>query len=329
MSKEVLVTGATGFLGEHLIRALCEKSYKVSVLVRKTSDTSKIDSYPIQKIYGDITNRQALLEATIGKKIVFHLAGMIAYKKSQREAMEKVNVEGTRNVVDACITNQVDQLLHLSSVVAIGASFNKKPLTEDSPFNLSRYSLGYFETKRKAEEVVMQAYEEHKLPVYILNPSTIYGPGDATKGSRKTQIKVAKGTFKFYTPGGVNVVSVKDVVDCIFKVLDRGQPARRYIVAGDNILIKELFEMIAREAGVSPPKIAIPKLGLKLLGAMGDLMTAFGKETSLSSETAVTSVIYHWFDSSRAQKELGFQPTPSRVAISESIQWMKEKGLLD
>lgn len=242
--------------------------------------------------------------------------------------MEKVNVHGTRNVVDACITNKVQKLLYLSSVVAIGASFDKKPLDEDSAFNLSDYNLGYFETKKRAEEIVMEAYEEHQLPVYILNPSTIYGAGDATKGSRKTQIKVAKGAFKFYTPGGVNVVSVKDVIDCIHLVLEKGTPARRYIVAGENLLIKELFEIIAKEGGVPAPQWAIPKLGLKLLGSVGDLMTALGKETSLSSETAVTSVLYHWFDSSRAQKELGFKPTPSREAISESVQWMKEKGLL-
>lgn len=330
MSKQkALVTGATGFLGRHLVQYLCKKDYDVQILARGSSDLTPFKDLPIKVFKGDVTNTLDLLQATEDKDIVFHLAGLIAYKKSDRKLMEKINVQGTRNVVDACITNNVKKLLHLSSVVTIGASFNKTPMTEEDKYNLGAYDLGYFETKKKAEEIILDAYQEHQLPCYMINPSTIYGEGDATKGSRKTQIKVAKGQFKFYPPGGVNVVYVNDVIESIFKVLERGKPARRYIICGDNLTIKELFEIIAEEAGVAKPNIPIPRLFLKSLGLLGDCMKAFGKETSLSSETAVTSSLYHWFDCTRAKKELGFQPTPSRVAIAESISWMKRNGLLD
>ena len=330
MSKEkVLVTGATGFLGRHLVKKLCSLDYDVSILARKTSDLSPFESLPIKICYGDITNTLDLLQATEEKDIVFHLAGYIAYKKSDRKQMEKINVHGTRNVADACITNQVKKLFHLSSVVTIGASFNGTPLNEESPYNLSDYDLGYFETKKKAEEIIFDTFEEHKLPVYMINPATIYGAGDGTKGSRKTQIKVAKGEFKFYPPGGVNVVYVNDVIDSIFLVLKHGQPARRYIIGGDNLTIKELFEIIAETSGVPKPNIPIPRAMLTFLGWVGDRLKSLGKETSLSSETAVTSSLYHWFDSSRAIKELNFKPTPSRVAIKESISWMKQNNLLD
>ncbi|MCB0379056.1 MAG: NAD-dependent epimerase/dehydratase family protein [Bdellovibrionales bacterium] len=327
--KKVLVTGATGFLGRHLVRRLLELNCEVTILVRPSSHLEPFADLELKKAYGDITDTLALLQACEGKDIVYHLAGFIAYKRTDRKAMEKINVQGTRNVVDACITNKVGALVHLSSVVTIGASRGPKALDENAEYNLAKFNLGYFETKRSAEKIIVEAHEEHNLNAFLINPSTIYGAGDATKGSRKTQIKVAKGKFKLYPPGGVNVVYVKDVIDAIIAVTERGKPARRYIVCGDNLTIKELFRIIADEAGVKPPSIPIPKLFIKILGKIGDLMTAFGKETSLSSETAVTSTLYHWFDGSRAQRELQLKPTPSRVAIAESISWMKEKGLLD
>jgi dihydroflavonol-4-reductase len=327
-AKNVLVTGATGFLGGHLVNRLLKQNHNVSILIRKSSQLDSFKKESVNIFYGDITNRQALLDACQNQDIVYHLAGVIAYKKSERSLMEKVNVEGTNNVIDACITNKVSKLLHLSSVVTIGASFNPAPINEEFQFNLSQYNLGYFETKRKAEELITKAVKNDGLQAYMVNPSTIYGPGDAKKGSRKTQLKVAKGKFKLFPPGGVNVVHVEDVLDGIELCLENGKPGRRYILGGDNLTIKELFAIIAKEANVPPPHVPIPRFVLGALGLAGDTMRKFGKETSLSSETAVTSSLFHWFDNSRAKKELGFQPRSSEQAIRESVQWIKENGLL-
>src|SRR5690606_38059941 len=155
----------------------------------------------------DVTDPQSVDSATRGMDSVFHLAGLIAYTRSERAAMERVNVQGTRNVIDACRAAKVKKLVHLSSVVAIGASFDGKTLlNEESEFNLGHLNLGYFETKRKAELHVVDAAKRGDFETVILNPGTIYGAGDAKKGSRKTQIKVAQGRFPFYPSGGVNVV---------------------------------------------------------------------------------------------------------------------------
>ncbi len=328
-SKKVLVTGATGFLGRHLVRDLCAKGCEVSILARKSSDLTPFKNLDLKVHYGDITDRLALLKACEDQEIVYHLAGFIAYKKSDRTKMDKINVEGTANVLDACITHKTSKVLHLSSVVTIGASFKPKAIDEDFKFNLQKYDLGYFETKRQAEKLAIDAYANDQLPVYLVNPSTIYGAGDGTKGSRKTQIKVAKGQFKLYPPGGVNVVYANDVIDGIHLCLEKGQPARRYILSGDNMTIKELFATIANISGVPAPSIPIPKAMMKAMGYFGDLIRSLGAETSLSSETAVTASLYHWFSNERARTELGFNPTPARTAIEESISWMKEKGLLD
>ena len=155
---KVLVTGASGFLGAWLVRRLLEEGLDIRILRRSTSKLDELEGLKFESSEGDVTNAQSLVEACRGVDSVFHLAGLIAYSRAQREAMEKVNIEGTRNVIEACLQTGVRRLVHLSSVVAVGASFDGKvPLTEESPFNLHDLDLGYFETKLAAEKLVMQA----------------------------------------------------------------------------------------------------------------------------------------------------------------------------
>lgn len=326
---KILVTGANGFLGSWVVRRLCQEGHEVFSLVRKNSDLSELEGVPTQFRHGDVTDLHSLLEAFEGMDSVFHLAGLIAYKKSQRAQMEKVNVDGTSNVVDACRATHVRRLVHLSSVVAIGAGWNPEQiLNEKSAYNLSRLNLGYFETKRKAEQIVLSACQKNRLDAVILNPSTIYGPGDARKGSRKTQLKVAQGKFRFYTRGGVSVVALEDAVDGIISAWKKGRSGERYILSGENLLIKDLFKIIAQEAGQSPPQTEIPSWILHVLGTVGDWLTFLGMNSSLSRENAWTSTLYHWFDSSKAQQELDFKPRSAQIAISQSVKWIKDNKLI-
>jgi dihydroflavonol-4-reductase len=322
----VLVTGANGFLGSWVTRALVSEGHDVCCLVRKTSDLSELANVKCKFLYGDVTDLSSVERACEGIESVFHLAGLIAYRKADRALMEEINVGGTVNVLVACEKNKVQRLVYLSSVVAIGAGRSPTEiLDENSSYNIGHLNLGYFQTKHKAEQLVLQA---RKLDRVILNPSTIYGPGDAKKGSRKTQLKVAQGKFKFYTTGGASVVAVEDVVAGILSAWKKGKTGERYILSGENLLIKDLFGLIAECAGVAAPHIRIPTVLLHALGIGGDLLTHFGKNSSLSRENAYTATMYHWFNSSKAQRDLDFQPKPAKIAISQSVQWMKENGLL-
>lgn len=326
---KVLVTGANGFLGNWVTRALVNEGHEVYALVRPKSDLSELDGVSCNFVHGDVTDIGSLLQTFKGMDSVFHLAGVIAYKKSQRHLMDKVNVQGTANVVEVCREYKIRRLVYLSSVVAIGAGFSSSEIcNENSPYNISKLDLGYFETKRAAEEIVKKACEKKEIDAVILNPSTIYGAGDAKKGSRKMQLKVAQGKLKFYTSGGVNVVAVEDVVDGILKAWKTGRNGERYILAGENILIKDLFAMIAEEAGVAAPTHQLPNSLLHAVGIVGDALEKFGLKGPLSRENAYTATMFHWFDSSKAQKELNFNPRPARFAIHNSVQWMKDQGLL-
>ena len=279
-------------------------------------------------VRGDVTDPRSLKEALASVEAVYHLAGVVGYDPRERSLMERVNVQGTRHIVEAALAAQVQRFVHLSSVVAVGASFDQTVLDESSPYNLSHLNMGYFETKRQAEQIVLKAAHEEGLPALCLNPATVYGSGDALKGSRKMQVKVARGELSVYPPGGVNVVHIQDVVDCLIKALHLGQVGERYILSGENLLLKDLFERIARIAGVHPPRWKLPKPLILSLGQVGDLMNRCGLKGPLTSENAWAASLYHWFDSSKAQKTFGFQPRSVDLALKESVAWMKENGLL-
>ena len=327
---KVVVTGAHGFLGSWLTRELVKAGYDVHILARPTSDLSDLSGLPYKKLIGDVTDPTSLEKAFVDAKGVFHLAGVVAYKHEDRELMEKVNVQGTANVVNAAAKSKVPKLLHLSSVVAVGAS--KKPdqiLNEDSPYTIGDLNLGYFETKRRAEEIVKNATAKGAFESIIVNPSTIYGAGDAKKGSRSVQVKVAQEKFPFYTPGGASIVGVEDVIDGIMKAWDKGRSGERYILSHENWTVKELFTAIAEEAGVEPPTMKLPSPVLHTLGYITDALRPLGIKGPVSRENAWTSTMFHWFDNSKARRELGFNPRPAREAIKKSVGWMREHGLLD
>lgn len=323
----VLVTGASGFVGGWLTQALVDEGHQVRVMVRNPKDIEDLELLKIEVVTGDITDIMQVTSAAQDIDTIFHLAGAIAYSRLERENMERVNVGGTANVISACKTNKVRRLVHFSSVVTIGSSYNPhNVLNENSKYNLSNLNLGYFETKRKAENLVFEAVRRGEIDAVCVNPTTIYGPGDEKKPSRGVQKKVARGTFPFYTSGGVNVVSIEDVIYCTIKAWQIGKSGERYIIAGENLTIKKLFEQIAYIAGVKPPKIYIPNFLIKLIGRIGDIQAARGKHPFMTYENAVVSTLFHWFDSSKAQKVFGFKPKPASYCLRQSIEWSRRNA---
>lgn len=326
---KALVTGSSGFLGQHLIKKLMDEGYSIELINRTTIKNEH--SKNVKQYICDIQDEASLIRIFNESKadVVFHLAGYIGYKKSERQIMESVNVNGTKNVISAMEKSNTQKLIHMSSVVAVGAGFTPKDiLNEESRYNLSHLNLGYFETKRKAEDIVIHATKTGAIQSVILNPSTIYGAGDATKGSRKTQVKVAKGKFPFYTNGGVSVVAVEDVVEALLKSVTLGKNGERYILSGENITIHQLFKIIAECAAVEPPNHLLPNFFLHTMGFLGDCLNSFGISGGLSRENAWSATMYHWFDNSKAKNNFGIDFKTASHAISKSVNWMRDNQIL-
>ena len=326
---KILVTGATGFAGSWVTRFLVERDHEVFVLRRSNSDLSELEGLPVQHLMGDVTDPESVDLAVRQVDHVFHLAGVVGYSKAARELMNQVNIEGTRNLVQSCIKHDIQRLLHFSSVVAVGAGFHPQQiLDEESPYNVHHLNLGYFETKKAAEDLVKNACDNKLLNAVIVNPSTIYGPGDAKKGSRGTQLKVARGQFPFYTKGGVSIISIQDVVRATYEAWLHGGIGERYLLSGENITIQKLFKIIAELSGVKPPRLFLPTPLVHGLGKVGDLLEKMGQKGPINSENAWTSTLYHWFNNDKAKKNLNLHPMSSIEAIETSIRWSKDKGLI-
>lgn len=322
---QCLVTGASGFIGSWLVRKLVSDGYKVRVLCRKSSQFPLIHNLNFDKAFGDITDPETLSAPLQGVDIVFHLAGHIGYKKAERPLMEAINVRGTENILNAAKAAHVKKFVHLSSVVAVGAGLTSfEVLDEESPYLLSSYNLGYFETKRQAEKLVLAEAQAGNLHAFALNPSTVYGPGDMLKGSRKSQLKVMKGKLPFYPRGGVNVVGIHEVVDAIHRSVELATPGERYILCNDeNLYIKDMLYKIAKIAKSDPPKYELPAGVMNFLGFIGN----FTGGKPIDSETAKVTQMFHWFRCTKAKKYLEFRPSPVDEVLASSVKWAKENIL--
>lgn len=317
---KVLVTGASGFLGSHLVTALLKKGFSVRVLLRKQLENQNFEKCEVA--IGDVLKLETLVEAMKGVDGVFHVAGAMSSSPKDRKRLFQVNVTGVKNIIEAVAISKC-KLLHVSSVVAVGVNLTANdPLLNENSSNITK-DMGYsnYDTKRLGEELVLSAIEHKRIEGVVVNPGLIYGAGDAKKSIRKGNIKAAKGKLPMYTSGGVNVVAVEDVTAAMIEAYLHGRNGARYLLTGDNITVKELLSTISTLAGATPPHKELPTKPAKFIAGLLDTL---GVKSELCSENIFSATGFHWYDNSLAKKELGFKPKNYKEAIKSSVDWMKE-----
>lgn len=307
---KILVTGARGFLGGHLVKALKDVGYEV---------------VPFS---GDLLNLETMLPQFEGIDGVFHVAGAMSSTPKDRERLFRVNVEGVKNIIKATQQKKVPRLVHVSSVVAIGSNLHQSdPLLNESSNNITK-NLNYanYDSKRIGEELVLEAARCGVINAVVVNPSLIYGAGDAKKIIRKGNVRAARGKLPFYTAGGVNIVAVEDVTAGMIEAFKKGRNAERYLLTGDNILIKDLLTTISELAGAKAPARILPTGLLNFLAALSDYL---GFKSELCRENIFSATTFHWYDNAKARAELNFSPRHYREALKSSVDWMKENHYLN
>ena len=177
-----MVTGATGFIGSHIVRKLVERGEKVKVLLRKTSKTKNIDDIDVEKVYGDVLDKESLLNAFKGCDTLYHSAGFVSFRKTDYKKMSDINITGADNVLSAAMESGIKKVLFTSSVAAIGPEMEKKYITEETEFEIYDKNIGYINDKYDAEQFA-RSYIEKGLPITILNPSVCLGAGDVNLSS--------------------------------------------------------------------------------------------------------------------------------------------------
>ncbi len=261
----ILVTGGTGLVGSHLLLELVKQSKRIRAIVRNKSKielVKRVFSYYTDKpeefmsniewIESDMLDLVSLDKAFFNVKQVYHCAAIVSIGGKSRKDLINANVIGTENIVNMCLTHQVEKLCHVSSIASLGNSLNGELIDENTAWTVSKNHSAYSISKFKSEMEVWRGIQEG-LNAVIVNPSVIIGPGFWYSGSSSLFTKVAKG-MKYYTSGSTGFVDVRDVSDSMIKLMESDIQNERFIISSENLNYKELFENISRVIGVKSPR---------------------------------------------------------------------------
>ncbi len=326
-----MITGASGLLGGNLAHHLVALGHSVRATRRGSTGVKHLAALEIEWVSADLSDVEALKRAFDGAEAVFHCAAQVSVVRKITPLMRGANVEGTRHVIEAVRAAGVKRLVHCSSVVAVGVSETGQPCDETATWNLDRFGLddAYATTKHLAEQLV-RAEVGRGLDAVIVNPNFMFGPNDTKPSSGKMILEIARRKVPGWTPGTNNFVDVRDVARGMRLAFEKGRTGERYILGGFNLTYGEIFQLIAKVAGVAPPAWKVPRLLSVPIGWWGDLTAALtGKEPLLNSVKVRYG--YHagfQFSSEKAKRELGYTQSPLEQAIADALDWFKANGML-
>ncbi|MEL6190608.1 MAG: NAD-dependent epimerase/dehydratase family protein [Bacteroidota bacterium] len=321
---KVFLTGGTGLLGANLAREILKRGYEVTALIRPASDVSSLEGLELSFHEGDLLRPDTLRSGLEGCTYVIHAAANTDVWPIYSQAQWDANVVGTQHMIQATQKAGIKRFIHVSTANAFGFGSKENPGTEESPFLSGKYKLGYIDSKYAAQQVVEKSIKEQKLPAIIVNPTFMIGPYDSKPSSGAMVRGIMDGGVPGYPAGGKNFVAVKDVAVATVNSLQMGRIGESYILGNENLSFKEAFQLMAEVAGVKPPSIPLPPFATKVYGRIGSAFgTLSGNPPKVSFPTARIACDGHYFDPSKARKELALPATPIRTAIEEAVQWFR------
>lgn len=323
----VLLTGADGFLGSNIARELLKQGYEVTALLQDGRPDISIRGLNITKVSGDILNTDSLSKAMAGCDYVIHAAAYTGVWPSRDAIHEKINFQGTQNVIQTAVAAGVKRIVYVSTANSFGFGTQANPGNETKPYASATYGLDYMDTKYKTQEWVLEQVKTKNFPVIIVNPTFMLGPYDNKPSSGAMIVALKKGQLPGYSMGGKNYVYVKDVAKAVVNAISMGRMGECYILGNQNLSYKEAFSLIADAIGAKKPKIGIPKAITKVYGLIGELISKLtGKPPVVSYPMARIACDGHYFSAEKAVKELQLPQTDLKIAIQEADQWFLENG---
>jgi dihydroflavonol-4-reductase len=322
-----LVTGATGFLGGHLVQQLREAGHDVRALCR--GEAPLLTAMGIEIVHGDVTDAPSVENAARGADGVFHCAGMVSRDPADAEAMWRVHVVGTRTTLAAARTGGVKRVVLASTSGIVAVAEDARPRTEDdeTPVGLiARWP--YYRSKLYAEQAALEMNGDG-LEVVCVNPSLLLGPGDLRGSSTEDVRLFLEGKLQAVPAGGASFVDVRDAAAALIAAMNRGRAGRRYLVSACNLTVRELFARLSRLSGVEAPWLPLPKNAevARLAVRFAErLAKALGGTQPVSAEDVDVAQHYWYCDWSRAAAELGFTPRDPLVTLRDTVDDLYARG---
>lgn len=327
--KKVLVTGAAGFIGSHVVRELLDENVETRCLIRPDEDISNLSGLDVEMVRGDVLDAAAVWKAVQGVDTVFHLAAIYSIWMKDWSRIYEVNLQGSRNILWACLRAGVGRVVYTSSIAAIGIEPGEALSNEQTPFN--QYTLGnhYVLTKYLSQQEAL-SFAANGLDLVVVNPCFPFGPNDIVPTpTGQIIVDILKGLSRTCFKGGLNVVDVRDVARGHVLAAKKGKTGNLYILGNLNISIGDFMKLVCREAGFEDRmifKFPVPVLKAGAVGLkwLSDHVT--NKPPMSTPPEIKYASQYLFFDNSKARGELGLEFMPVETSIRDSIQWFREHG---
>jgi dihydroflavonol-4-reductase len=328
--KKVIITGADGVLGNNLVREFLSRGYKISVfLLHGTNIPITLKGLKLSYFYGDILDRDELFEAVQGHDYLVHAAASTVVYPARQEQINAVNIDGTQNIIDAVLKYKIKKLIHVGTANSFSYGSMYNPGNESSPYKGYIYGLDYIDSKKKAQDLILNATKEQGLNAVVVNPTFMIGPYDSKPSSGSMIIALKKGKVPGFTKGVKNYIAVKDAAVAIANAIDLGKKGECYILGNHNISFKKAFEVFAKTIGANPPKRKLSSKAVLLYGTINSFFAKYLKYTpSVTRELAKISCEEQYYCSCKAKNVLKMPNTPIEVAVKECYDWFIENGYL-
>jgi dihydroflavonol-4-reductase len=326
---KALVTGGTGFVGSNIALSLVERKWDVRILERQGAQRILLEGGPFEFETGDVLEPETLTHAFKGIDVVFHAAGVVDYWRQGVERMYQVNVEGTRNVMEASLRAGVERVVHTSSTAAMGIHPDEV-VDETYTFNVKPEHFVYGHSKFLAEDIAL-GYFRKGLPVVIVNPTTAIGPRDIRKVSSGVVIEVVNHVIPpLIPPGGINIVPICDAAQGHIEAAIKGKSGERYILGGDNMTHYQLYKTIAQVVGCGKKFKIMPRWQVPIFSALTDMMQSqTTRPIPLTGDRLRLDSKMFYYDVSKARKSFDLPHTPLRAAIGRTYEWYESMGEFD
>lgn len=328
---KVLVTGPDGVLGSNLVRILLHDGYEVSVLlIDKSLPTITLDGLNIKRYYGNILDPDSLDQPFADNQFVIHAAASTVVYPARSEMVNKVNVEGTKNIIKAALKHNIERLVYVGTANSFGFGSLENLGDENNEYTAGKYGLDYMDSKKKAQDLVLESVQNDALPAVIVNPTFMIGPYDSKPSSGAMIVALYRGKVPGYTSGGKNYIAVKDAARAMVNAIKQGRVGECYILGNHNLTFKNSFELIANTIGVKPPKRKMSSFIVRAYGSINSFFAKlFGYTPSVTKELAIISCETQYYSSEKARRELGLPNTPLSVAVKECFDWLQQNNYLN